>query len=113
MRPYLVDMMGTISFRSTMDHARSMIVSAAERPGYHLTLATLSAVKVDEDGCLKLLERSELGSPHQAVVVAILASFFELLTNFIGQNLVMRMIHQAWPDFVVLPPFSSSKEITQ
>lgn len=111
MRPYLVDIMGTIGFRSMMSHALSMTSRAAERPGFHLTSASLSLVKVDDDGCLKWLEKSELDSPHQNVVVAILAHFFDLLTNFIGQNLVLRLVHQVWPDFVVLPPFSPSKEI--
>ena len=111
MQPYLVDVMGAVGLHAMMVHARSLMIRSIERTRPNLSLLNLNLVTIDDDGCLRWLEKSELDSPDQAIVVATLAHFFDLLTAFIGQNLVLRMIHQEWTDFVVLLPFSRSKKM--
>ncbi len=43
-------------------------------------------------------------------IVAILANFLWLLVTFIGQDLGLRKVHEAWPDVPFTPPASSSEK---
>ncbi len=90
-----------------MLHARMTMLMSRSMAEGRISLADL--INVDDEGVLTLLEKSRLDSTHKAVVVSILAHFLELLTDFIGHNLVLRMVHQAWPDFEILQPFSTRK----
>ncbi len=46
-------------------------------------------------------------------LVAILANFLWLLVTFIGQDLGLRKVHEAWPDVPFTPPASSSEKAPQ
>jgi hypothetical protein len=95
LRVHLADVMGTSGFRFLM-------VRAATTAGGSFKLT------INDDGCLKMLDASGLDPSQQAAAQASLANVLELLADYIGQNLVLRFIHQVWPDFLLLPPFSQS-----
>jgi hypothetical protein len=95
---------------------RSHLVNILGTSGYHLfivraaaTAETNSKLVVDADSRLKGQGMSVLSSSHQAAVETTLARFLDLMEDLVGQNLVLRLIHQAWPEFVLLPPYLSQK----
>jgi len=61
------------------------------------------------DGLRQAVEGHEPVEVAEALV-AILANFLWLLVLFIGENLGLRKVHEAWPDVPFTPPgFSSEK----
>lgn len=101
-RPHLVDIMGTGGFRFMMVRALGML--STQSKSVQNTL-----LKVNDEGCLVCQDESALDSTSQAAVITVLSNFFDLLSSYIGSNLVLRLIHQAWPDFSLLPSFSRPK----
>lgn len=95
------------------DRLRSHLVEVLGTSGYRFLLARAidtahanSKLAVGTDDRLKNPGGSALGPTHLTAVEATLASVFDLLSEIVGQNLVLRLIHQAWPNFDVLPPFT-------
>ncbi len=95
LRAQLVDILGTSGFRYLM---RRAVATAEAHP----------MLEVDDNGILKALGRSVAAPSYQAVVLTALTRFLHLLADIIGINLVLRLIHQAWPEFLILLPFSVS-----
>lgn len=93
------------------DRLRSHLVEVLGTSGYRFLLARATAqanskLAVGTDDRLKNPGGSALGPTHLAAVEDTLASVFDLLSEMVGQNLVLRLIHQAWPNFDVLLPFT-------
>ena len=100
LRAHLGDLMGTSGFHFTMDRA----ISAAR---------VRTELIVGGDGSLEDPTGAPLTAEHLNGVTLTLACFLDILDLLVGPNLLMRLIHQAWPEFDVLPPFTSRNENAQ
>lgn len=62
-------------------------------------IASLKSIKVEDDGCLTGFAAVALdpagGGPEAAV--AVIAHLLELLVNFIGEPLTLRLVRESWP----------------
>jgi hypothetical protein len=86
---------------------RAVTLAAREFP--FLAGIAITAPNCSLDGLRQALEGREPAEMADALV-AILAHFLWLLVIFIGENLGMRKVHEAWPDVPSTPPgFSSEK----
>lgn len=84
---------------------RAIALAAREFP----SLATIGAMKAPDcslDGLRAALDEQSPSAAADAVV-AILGNFLWLLVTFIGENLGLRKVHEAWPDVPFTPPEAS------
>jgi hypothetical protein len=91
LRPQLATLMGNAGFRALV--SRSLALASAEVPW-------LRAVQVKPDGSLEGLEEihTQLSSDARFVGrVALLAQLLGLMVAFIGENLTLRLVREAWP----------------
>jgi hypothetical protein len=91
LRPQLVTLMGVGGFRALL--LRALALASAEVPW-------LSAVKVKADGALEGLEGLPAKPDLDAMLegkVALLTQLLGLLVAFIGENLTLRLVREAWP----------------
>ncbi len=79
---------GTIGFRSLL--LRAVSLAKAEHP-------VLGPVQVAADGALTGLDMLADRSTDSAVR-ALIVQFLELLTNFIGEALTLRLLQDSWPE---------------
>jgi hypothetical protein len=92
LRPHLATLMGTFGFRSLL--SRALALAGAE-------VSWLRAVQVNADGSLPGLDK--LAAPVAPPdlfegQVVLLAQLLGLLVAFIGENLTLRLLHEAWPN---------------
>jgi len=91
LRPQLVPLMGVGGFRALLLHA--LALAAPEVPW-------VRAIKVKEDGALELSEGLSIPSDPDILregKVALLAQLLGLLVAFIGENLTLQLVRDAWP----------------
>lgn len=91
LRPHLAALMGNIGFRALL--ARALVLANADVPW-------LRAVHVKADGSYEGFE--ELGAqidPDEFFegCVGLLSHLFGLLVAFIGEDLTLQLVRQAWP----------------
>ncbi len=87
---------------------RAITLAAREFP----ILAELSAIRAPDCSLNGLQEALDKDDPSGAAdaVVAILGNFLWLLVDFIGENLGLRKVHEAWPGVpFILPKASPDK----
>jgi len=94
LRLHLVEVLGTSGYRFLL--ARAIVTAHAN-----------ASLVIGADDRLRNPGGSALGPTHLPAVESTLAAVFDLLSEIVGQNLVLRLIHQAWPTFDLLPPFHS------
>lgn len=87
--------------------ARAITLAAREFPFLSGAGATPDC---SMDALRKAVEGHEPAEVAEALV-AILASFLSLLVMFIGENLGLRKVQEAWPDVPITPPASSSEKV--
>jgi hypothetical protein len=98
LRPHLVTLQGNIGFRSLV--SRSLAVASEET-------RWLRAVHVKSDGSLTGLQdlQAQLaGEEFYEGAVALLAQLLALLVSFIGEELMLQVVREVWPDL----PFDES-----
>ena len=80
---------GTAGFRSLL--SRSLTIASVKAP-------SLSAVRINPDGSLHGLDA--IGDPDDAsnAGAMLIAQLLALLTLFIGNNLVLSLVSDIWPD---------------
>jgi len=91
LRPQLVTLMGSGGFRALL--SRSLALANAEVP-------SLRAVEVNPDGSLGGLEELHAQLDPKKLSeggVVFLAQLLGLLVAFIGENLTLRLVLEAWP----------------
>ncbi len=91
LRPHLATLAGNGGFRALL--ARALALAAAEVPW-------LRAVQVNADGALEGGEELHAQlDPNQFFEgrVVLLAQLLGLLVAFIGENLTLRLVREAWP----------------
>jgi len=92
LRPHLVTLMGSGGFRALL--SRSLALANAEVP-------SLRAVEVNPDGSLGGLEELQAHlDPNKLSEgrVVLLAQLLGLLVAFIGEDLTLRLVLEAWPN---------------
>jgi hypothetical protein len=92
LRPHLATLMGTFGFRSLL--SRSLALASTEVPW-------LGSVEIKADGSLpRLDELAAKVAPADISEgrVALLTQLLGLLVAFIGANLTLQLVHEAWPN---------------
>lgn len=93
LRPSLTRLMGTSGFRSLL--TRAVAVAGKE-------VAWLRDMKIEPDGSVQDQEAPTPKVPPAALTaggVALTAEFLGLLVTFIGRELTVRLLRDAWPQF--------------
>jgi hypothetical protein len=90
LRRLLSTLVGSSGFRSLL--ARALTLAKAQDP--HISVATIKP-----DGSLEGL--SGIGKQNQAAEVILIAQLLGLLVTFIGENLMLSLLLDAWPDLLV------------
>lgn len=88
-------LMGNTGFRVLLSRALQM---ARETDDW------LHAVEVTADGSLEMLNGSQSSADRQAMdqaSLSVVSRLLTLLAAFIGEELTLRIVHEAWPK---LPP---------
>jgi hypothetical protein len=91
LRPQLTTLMGDGGYRTLL--ARALMLSKPEAPWLH-------GVRVNADGFLEgFTEAADQVDPEQLAEggVVLLSQLFGLLSAFIGQNLTLGLVTEAWP----------------
>jgi hypothetical protein len=91
LRPHLATLMGNAGFRALL--SRSLALAVADVP-------SLRAVHVNSAGSLDGFNQSEAEVDREETSqgeVALLAQLFDLLTEFIGEGLTLRLLRDVWP----------------
>lgn len=91
LRPHLAALMGNIGFKALL--ARALALAIAEVPW-------LRAVKVKADGTYEGFEELEThvdAEEFSEGCVVLLSHLLGLLIVFIGEDLTLRLVRQAWP----------------
>jgi len=102
----LAPLVSVVGFNALFERAATL--AAREFP-FLAGIGAITASKCSPDGLRRAVEGREPAEVADALV-AILAHFLWLLVIFIGENLGMRKVHEAWPDVPSTPPgFSSEK----
>lgn len=100
---------GATGFRALL--ARALSLARTQAPA-------LSAVQVNPDGALDWGMDSALGNGDGAREIngesgqagaVLIAHLLGLLSNFIGETLTLRLLHDAWPDLPVIDIDSREK----
>lgn len=95
LRGPLTTLAGATGFRTLL--ARALTLAKAHAPG-------ISTIQVKPDGFLEgLSELHDDGEVAEAGVLLI-AQLLGLLVLFIGENLVLRLVLDVWPDLPVVEP---------
>ena len=92
LRPQLAALMGNGGFQALL--ARSLVLARAE-------ITWLCAVEVRADGSLQGVEEQRMGLVPDEFLegrIVLLAQLLGLLAAFIGENLTLRLVREAWPD---------------
>ena len=92
LRPCLVQIVGDLGFRAVLSRA---LASA------NADVAWLRAVHVKPDGSLEGLDELEAKVDPKEIAegrVVLLAEFFGLLVELIGERLVLQLVHTAMPN---------------
>jgi hypothetical protein len=91
LRPHLTTLMGNIGFRALL--SRALALANAEVPW-------LRAVHVNADGSLGGLDELEAQVKPEEIAegkIVLLAQLLGLLVAFIGENLTLWLMREAWP----------------
>ncbi len=88
LRGPLAKFVGMAGFRSLL--SRALAIAKAEIP-------SLGSVQVRPDGSLEGLEGVEQNQDAEAGAVVV-TQLLGLLVTFIGKPLMLRLVHDAWPD---------------
>jgi hypothetical protein len=94
---------GATGFRALLTRALSL--ARARSP-------VLGLVQVKPDGALDWNVESDSGLPNvetEEAGVVLIAQLLGLLSNFIGETLTLRLLHDAWPDLPVIEIDSREK----
>lgn len=92
LRPHLAVLMGNMGFRALL--ARALALANADAPW-------LRAVHVKTDGSFEGFEELETTVDPEEFFkgcVDLLTHLLGLLLAFIGEELTLRLVHQAWPE---------------
>jgi len=92
LRPLLSTLAGEAGFRTLL--SRALVLASAEVPW-------LRAVRVNPDGVLGGLEEIQPSPSSETTFegrVTLLAHLLGLLVTFIGENLTLRLVQEAWPN---------------
>lgn len=92
LRPHLTTVMGNVGFRALL--SRSLALANAEVPW-------LRAVHVKADGALEGLDELEAQVKPEEFAegkIVLLAQLLGLLVAFIGENLTLWLVREAWPE---------------
>ena len=92
LRPQLAILMGTFGFRSLL--SRALALASTE-------VSWLGTVEIKADGSLpKLEELAAKVTPEDIIEgrAVLLAQLLGLLVAFIGSNLTLQLVHEAWPN---------------
>ena len=84
---------GTAGFRALL--ARSLSLARAQAPA-------LAAVQVKPDGALDWKKHHLSELHHGEAAHALVAQLLSLLSNFIGEALTLRLLHDVWPDLTTI-----------
>ena len=91
LRPHLASLMGNTGFHGLL--ARAVVLASADAPW-------LRAVRVREDGSLDGWEKiaAQVDPKEMADrAVLLVAQLLGLLVAFIGENLTLQLVREAWP----------------
>ena len=91
LRPCLAQVVGDLGFSAVL--SRALAIAKAD-------VAWLRAVHVKPDGSLGALDELEAKVDPKEIVegrLVLLAEFFSLLVELIGERLVLQLVHQAMP----------------
>ena len=89
LRPCLVQIVGFLGFRTTLSRALALA---------NQDIVWLRAVQVKPDGLLEGLDELEANVDPQQIAegtIVLIAEFFGLLVELIGERLVLQLVHQA------------------
>ena len=92
LRPHLATLMGTFGFRSLL--SRALALASAE-------VSWLGTVEVNADGSLPRWEELAAKIAPADIIegrVVLLTQLLGLLVAFIGANLTLHLVHEAWPN---------------
>jgi len=92
LRPQLAALMGNVGFQALL--TRSLVLARTE-------IIWLRAVQVRADGSLQGVEEQRVRlAPVEFLEgrVVLVARLLGLLGTFIGENLTLRLVREAWPD---------------
>ena len=92
LRPHLATLMGTFGFRSLL--SRSLALASTE-------VSWLGTIEIRADGSLpRLDELAAKVAPADIIEgrVVLLTQLLGLLVAFIGANLTLQLVHEAWPN---------------
>lgn len=92
LRPHLTIVMGNVGFRALL--SRALALANEEVPW-------LRAVHVKADGALEGLDELEAQVKPEEIAegkIVLLAQLLGLLVAFIGENLTLWLVHEAWPE---------------
>ena len=91
LRPHLVTLMGSTGFRALL--SRALARAEAEIP-------SLRAVQVDADGSMTGFDKLEVQAAPDELArapVALVVQLFNLLSAFIGEDLMLHIVRDVWP----------------
>ena len=91
LRPCLAQVVGDLGFSAVLSRALAIV---------NADVAWLRAVHVKPDGSLEGLDELEAKVDPKEIVegrLVLLAEFFSLLVELIGERLVLQLVHQAMP----------------
>jgi len=91
LRRPLVTLAGIAGFRSLL--ARALTLAKTQTPG-------LEGVQIEPDGSLSGLGDNEVQIEEPGA--ALVAQLLGLLVTFIGERLMLTLVHDAWADFPIL-----------
>ena len=97
----LTKLAGITAFHSLL--ARALMQAKAQAP-------VLRSVQIKPDGSLE--GWGDLGSQEQVTEAGIMliAQLLEMLARFIGERVVLNLLHDIWPDFSVPDHLSMEKK---
>jgi len=101
LRDRLADLIGVLGYGTLV--ARAVRLAQAESPG--LTRVTVAAQAEDGLQGLRAFTLASSGNPVAAAegLAALLAHIIGLLVVFIGEDLAVRLVHEAWPELTSGP----------
>jgi len=101
LRDRLADLIGVLGYGALV--ARAVRLAQAESPG--LTRVTVTAQAEDGLQGLRAFTLASSGDPVAAAegLAALLAHIIELLIVFIGEDLAVRLVREAWPELTSGP----------
>jgi len=92
LQPHLATLMGTFGFRSLL--SRALALASAEVPW-------LGTVEIKANGSLPGLEELAAKVAPADIIegrIVLLTQLLGLLVAFIGANLTLHLVHEAWPN---------------